>query len=170
MSDFFHGPLGAIHTLSATVALIFGMMVLLKKKGTTTHRILGYIYFVSMLALNITAIPITNMTGSIGLFHVFVAISLPTILIAIYFPLFGRTHSNWMLRHFEFMYWSYVGLIAAFIAEVLVRLPWLLSTDRSVSNQDVEADIGIISAILIMIIVMGLAEYIFRAYRKRLLS
>ena len=60
--------------------------------------------FACMQLLNLSAIPITNMTGSIGLFHVFVAISLPTTLAAMYFPMFGRANPRWKQRHFEFTY------------------------------------------------------------------
>lgn len=90
MENFITSPLGAIHTLAATIALLFGAIVLGSKKGTSAHKKLGYMYVTSMLVLNLTAMPITSMSGSVGLFHVFIAISLPTILLAMYYPLFAR--------------------------------------------------------------------------------
>lgn len=87
-----------------------------------------------MLLLNLSAIPITNITGSIGLFHVFVAISLPTTLAAMYFPVFGRSNLRWKRFHFEFTYWSYVGLIVPFIADAMVRLPLLVLTDGEIAG------------------------------------
>ena len=168
MHEFIQGPLGAVHFISAIVALIFGAIVLSKPKGTAKHRRLGYIYFASMLALNLSAIPITNMTGSIGLFHLFVVISLPTTLAALYFPLFGRGNPNWKMHHFTYMFWSYVGLIAAFIAEGLVRLPILLATDRTAADRALEASTGFWSAALIMVVVVAIAELLFRRYRRHL--
>jgi len=166
MHEFIPGPLGAVHLISAIVALIFGAIVLSKPKGTAQHRRLGYIYFASMLALNLSAIPITNMTGSIGLFHLFVVISLPTTLAALYFPLFGRGNPNWKMHHFTYMFWSYVGLIAALIAEGLVRLPILLATDRTAADRALEASAGFWSAALIMVVVVAIAELLFRRYRS----
>ena len=168
MHEFIQGPLGAVHFISAIVALIFGAIVLSKPKGTAKHRRLGYIYFASMLALNLSAIPITNMTGSIGLFHLFVVMSLPTTLAALYFPLFGRGNPNWKMHHFTYMFWSYVGLIAAFIAEGLVRLPILLATDRTAADRALEASTGFWSAALIMVVVVAIAELLFRRYRSHL--
>ena len=170
MHEFIQGPLGAVHLISAIVALIFGAIVLSKPKGTAKHRRLGYIYFASMLALNLSAIPITNMTGSIGLFHLFVVISLPTTLAALYFPLFGRGNPNWKMHHFTYMFWSYVGLIAALIAEGLVRLPILLATDRTAADRALEASAGFWSAALIMVVVAAIAELLFRRYRSHFFS
>ena len=166
VDEFIQGPLGAFLFASAIVALIFGAIVQSNPKGTAKHKRLGYIYFASMLALNLSAIPITNMTGSIGLFHLFVVISLPTTLAALYFPLFGRANANWKMHHFTYMFWSYVGLIAAFIAEGLVRLPILLATDRTAADRALEASAGFWSAALIMVVVVAIAELLFRRYRS----
>lgn len=168
VNEFIQGPLGAFHFASAIVALIFGAIVLSSPKGTAKHKRLGYVYFASMLVLNLSAIPITNMTGSIGLFHLFVVMSLPTTLAALYFPLFGRANANWKMQHFTYTFWSYVGLIAAFIAEGMVRLPILLATDRMAADQAFEASSGFWSAALVMIVVVAIAELLFRRYRRRL--
>ena len=169
MNEFINGPLGALHTLSATIALIVGLIVLLSKKGTGEHKKLGYIYVLSMLILNISAIPITNMSGSIGLFHVFILISLPTIITAIYIPLFMRNKPNWVSMHFSFMYWSYVGLVAAFINEVMVRLPAIIFVADKINNQITEQTVNI-AAILAFTttgIVIFFSETIFRSWRKK---
>ncbi|REL27454.1 DUF2306 domain-containing protein [Thalassotalea euphylliae] len=134
MNSFINEPLGAIHTFAAVVALIIGAIVLASTKGNARHQTRGYTYIVSMLVINITAIPITNMSGNIGLFHLFILLSLPTTLLAIYYPLSARFSSklpssnngNWLMQHFTFTYWSYVGLVATFVAEVMVRLPSIM--------------------------------------------
>ena len=74
MHEFIQGPFGAVHFVSAILAMIVGALVLSQPKGTVNHKRLGYIYFSSMLVLNLSAIPITNMTGSVGFFHLFVVL------------------------------------------------------------------------------------------------
>jgi len=84
--------------------MVFGALVLKNRKGIKLHKKLGYVYIASMLVLNFSAIAITNMSGSVGVFHLFRLISLPTTFAAIYFPVFARDNPKWLLRHFEFMY------------------------------------------------------------------
>ncbi|REL36057.1 DUF2306 domain-containing protein [Thalassotalea euphylliae] len=178
MDNFINEPLGAIHTFAAAVALVTGAVVLASTKGNARHKTLGYTYIVSMLLVNVTAIPITNMSGNIGLFHLFILLSLPTTLLAIYYPLSARFSSklsssnkdNWLMQHFAFTYWSYVGLIAAFIAEVMVRLPSImLAADRRAAKDIALAtNNSVIWAFAIMGVVMFVAELLFRVWHKRL--
>lgn len=126
MQQFFSGFIGGLHFYSAMAALVFGALVLFYHKGTKLHRTVGYLYFSSMLILNLSALPIQRMSGGIGPFHIFVLISLPTVLAALYFPLCRRTHPNWLWHHSNLMMWSYIGLVSAFVAETMVRLPFLL--------------------------------------------
>ena len=86
-----------------------------------------------------------------------------------YYPLFARHKENWPLKHFEFMFWSYVGLLAAFVSEVMVRLPLILGVEssRRVSDSNPSAAIGFVAAIFIVFIVMAVGEFTFRAYRKK---
>ena len=177
MDNFINEPIGAIHTFAAVVALITGAIVLALTKGDVRHKTLGYTYIVSMLVVNITAIPITNMSGNFGLFHLFILLSLPTTLLAIYYPLSARLSSkllssnngNWLMQHFAFTYWSYVGLVAAFIAEVMVRLPSImLAADRQALKETTLAtNHSVIWAFAIMGFVMFVAELLFRVWRKR---
>ncbi|WP_028115116.1 DUF2306 domain-containing protein [Ferrimonas senticii] len=170
MDEFINGPLGAFHVVSAIIALVIGAVVLASKKGTNKHKKLGYVYFFSMLVLNLSAIPITSMSGSIGLFHIFILLSLPTTIMALYIPLFWRHKTNWLVLHFSFMYWSYVGLIAAFVAEIMVRLPTILMTTRQSDAQNISYTgyVDVALAFAIMGLVMFFAELIFRSWRKRL--
>lgn len=168
MGEFIDGELGLLHFTSAVLAMLSGAIVLASTKGTNLHKKVGYVYFVSMLVLNITAIPITNMSGSIGVFHIFILFSLPTTLIALYHPLFGRHKPSWLLQHFTFMYWSYVGLIAAFIAEMMVRLPALIFT-KSKGIKDADSELGLAGIVAFSILggVMFFAELGYRKWRKQ---
>jgi len=168
MENFIHEPLGALHTFASILALVFGAIVLKNRKGNKLHKRLGYVYIANMLVLNVSAIGITNMSGSVGMFHLFILISLPTTLAAIYFPVFSRSNPNWRIRHFEFMYWSYVGLIAAFIAEVIVRVPVLFLYSQEEVKQASASQASFIFAAAITGVVMFVAEIYFRRYRKQL--
>lgn len=129
MEFFYSSILGGVHSVAAIVALICGGIVFFRQKGTKLHKRYGYVYVVAMLTLNITAIPLQNLFGSIGWFHIFILMSLPYVLLGMYYPLFGRRDPKWVVYHFEIMSWSYAGLLAAFVAEVFVRVPLALGVE-----------------------------------------
>ena len=129
MNFYFNSLLGGIHTISAIIALLVGPAVLLNKKGTPLHKKLGYFYVVAVLVLNLTSIAITNLFGTIGPFHIFTAVSLFTIFSGMYFPLFGRRVKDWVFIHLELMLISYVGLVSAAIAEIMIRVPLAIAVD-----------------------------------------
>lgn len=116
-------PIGLIHLLSAFVALLLGLGVFLARKGTRLHKGLGYGYVLSMVVLNLTAFLIYRLYGRFGPFHIAALISSAT-LVAGFIPAFlRRPQGRWLAWHYEFMAWSYVGLLAAGVAETAVRLP-----------------------------------------------
>ena len=115
--------LGLVHALLGFLALLFGLAVVLRRKGTGTHRRLGRAYFVSMLLLNATAFVIYDLYGRFGPFHIAAVVSMATT-IAGFLPVYlRRPRTTWMAVHGIFMGWSYVGLLAAFIAEIATRVP-----------------------------------------------
>ncbi|WP_417764043.1 DUF2306 domain-containing protein [Shewanella chilikensis] len=152
MEFFYQGSLGAIHSLCALIALITGFVVLLRAKGTIFHRKLGYVYAIAMIGLNVSAIPITGLFGGIGPFHIFILMSLPTVLVGLYLPIFGRHHKNWIRNHFECMTYSYIGLISAAIAEILIRVPLAMAVS-SMSQY--------VIAIFVLGGIVGLIGYVF---------
>lgn len=122
-----HGPLGAIHLISAFVTLAAGGWVLLIPKGTRWHRTLGHLYVASMIVLNATALGIYRLTGSFGPFHVFALIAFGTLIMAMATVLMRRPRKSWIEAHAGWMAGSYMGLAAAFVAETSTRLlmPWV---------------------------------------------
>lgn len=114
-----HSYLGFIHLIAAILAMIFGSVVFIMKKGTDRHRAFGYCYVASMLLMNGTAFGIYNF-GSISLFHGFALLSLASLFFGMR-PALQRKE-GWLEKHFYFMSWSVVGLYCAFWAEVGVRL------------------------------------------------
>jgi uncharacterized membrane protein len=116
-------PFGLFHSLCGVAALLFGLAVIVSRKGTRSHRRLGYAYVGAMLLLNATALMIYDLFGRFGPFHIAALVSLATVAAGL-MPAFRRKPTGaWLERHAALMSWSYVGLVAAFIAEVIVRLP-----------------------------------------------
>ena len=111
------------HLVAACTALIAGLCVFFTRKGTRLHKQLGYVYFFNMLGLNISALFIYRLTGYFGPFHGAALASLLT-LIAGFIPAYLRIpQERWLALHYEFMNWSYVGLVAAGVSEAATRLP-----------------------------------------------
>jgi len=167
---FFDGYLGGLHTLTAASAMLLGGAVLVGKHGTPRHKKLGYAYVACMSCLNLTAIPIQRLYGGFGPFHFFILLSLLTVVAGIYYPVLGRAKTNWVAKHSAFMYWSYVGLMAAFVNEVIIRLPLVLlnhSNASTVVGGDVSA-YAIITALVASAIVMAVGEYVHRKYMRKL--
>ena len=72
-------PFGLVHALLGVAALILGLAVLLRRKGTRGHRRLGQAYVLTMALLNVTALMIYDLYGRFGPFHVASLISLATV-------------------------------------------------------------------------------------------
>ena len=76
-----------------------------------------------MAVLIVTAFLIYRLFGTFGLFHIAAVVSAVT-LVAGMVPVVTRwPRNNWLGYHFSFMYWSVLGLYAAFVAETLTRIP-----------------------------------------------
>lgn len=116
-------PLGMAHIIFALAAMTCGAVVLLRRKGTLWHKRLGYLYAFCMAGLNITALMIYRLFHRPGPFHALAVVSFGT-LIAGLLPAWRR-RAGWLERHYRMMAWSYVGLCAAFLAEIVVRLPFV---------------------------------------------
>ncbi|NOT76529.1 MAG: DUF2306 domain-containing protein [Cyclobacteriaceae bacterium] len=123
MHNLVSSPIGFIHLLSALVAIVLGTMVMTMRKGTRTHRRLGYSYVIAMLILNITALMIYRLFGRFGPFHVASVLSLLTLLMGIIPALIRKPKNTWLWYHMAGMYYSTIGLYSAFVSEVAVRIP-----------------------------------------------
>ncbi len=123
MANLFGDTYGFIHLIASLLALITGFMVLVMKKGTKSHVKVGYIYVLSMALLIATSFMIYRLFNGWGIFHYTSIISLITIALGM-IPIWTKKPVNsWKYLHFSFMYWSVVGLYAAFAAEILTRIP-----------------------------------------------
>jgi uncharacterized membrane protein len=115
--------LSLVHIAASCLALVIGAAVLVVRKGDRRHRRLGRVYAVAMILVNATAFCIYRLFGGFGPFHVAAIISLLTLLAGMRPVLMRPRPKEWATTHMVFMYWSVVGLYAAFASEVLVRVP-----------------------------------------------
>ena len=112
-----------LHIATATIAIVTGLLVLLQVKGTRRHQRLGTVYAASMVTLNVSSFFIFRLTGEFSAFHVAAFLSLATV-IAGFLPVYWRRPvDGWLELHFQFMAWSYIGLLAATASEIAVRIP-----------------------------------------------
>ena len=126
MENLVSGDIGLMHLSASILAMITGSLVLIKKKGTKKHKQIGLIYVISIFWVNATALMIYRLFGGFGIFHFFSIVSLLTLVAGMH-PILKRKGKNYIFKHFNYMYWSVVGLYCAFCAEVFTRLPSLLS-------------------------------------------
>ncbi|HRI79835.1 MAG TPA: DUF2306 domain-containing protein [Cyclobacteriaceae bacterium] len=122
MKNLIHDMTGLIHVGSAVIAMVLGTWILIIQKGTRFHKRMGYAYAVSMLIVNGSAFNSYHLFGTFGPFHFTALISLVTLALGMV-PVIRRKPENWLGRHMSWMYFSVVGLYAAFFSEVLVRVP-----------------------------------------------
>lgn len=123
------GAVGQFHLATALVALGSGAWVLRARKGTRLHVAAGYVYVAAMVLLNGTALAKYDLTGQANMFHVAAVASLLTLSGAFATALvYRRTRDRRAIAaHGHLMIWSYFGLFAALVAEVVTRaVPFML--------------------------------------------
>jgi uncharacterized membrane protein len=115
--------IGVVHTALASVALLAGLAIFSIAKGTRLHRAVGYVYVLCMLGLNLTALTIYRLFDGFGPFHYFAIASLITVMAGFLHVFTRRPRETWLYHHYAWILWSYVGLVAAAVSEVLTRAP-----------------------------------------------
>jgi len=117
--------IAAMHVVFAAAAILLGSGIFIARRGTPLHRKLGYAYITSMLTLNISALLLYSRTGDFGPFHVAALISLATLVAGAIPAITRRPKGAWLALHWEFMSWSFVGLLGGAVAETAFRIPGL---------------------------------------------
>ena len=123
MHDFVNTPLGRFHFITALISMLSGTYVLFQPKGTQLHKRFGYLYVLSMVLVCGSALGVYNITGNFGVFHTLAITGLLTLVLGIS-PLFLKNiNSKHRIFHLWFMYYSVLGLYAAFVSELSLRIP-----------------------------------------------
>lgn len=158
MGNIVSGTTGLIHLIVSIIALITGLFVLTTAKGTKTHKQIGYVYSISMILVNLTAFMIYKLYGKFGIFHWFAVISCLTLFAGLY-PVLRKKGKNYLLTHFNFMYWSVVGLYCAFMAEIFSRLPKIILTETGEPMIAFYKGVGIGIGVVMTIAVIFFIKY-----------
>ena len=100
------------HVVAALSALVIGAAVLVLPKGTHTHRVVGTVYVVALVVVNVAALSL-HRENTFGVFHVLAVASLVTIAVGLSLLLLGKRSPPVVATHAYCMAWSYAGLVAA---------------------------------------------------------
>ena len=127
-----YSTFGIAHAAAGVGAIILGPLIFLGRKGTVRHTRIGWAYVACMAWVDGSALAIRRLTGRLNLFHALAVVSLAMVLAGVGQVVYRRRLRRWLWRHYQYMSWSYVGLLAATVNELCVRVPALRSmTDRS---------------------------------------
>lgn len=123
MYDFVKSSLGWFHLVIALLAMLAGAFVLATCKGTRRHKQVGYLYVFSMLLVCGSAMGIYRLTGTFGIFHITAIVGFLTLAGGMIPMLMKNIDRKYKAAHIWFMYYSVLGLYAAFASELIVRIP-----------------------------------------------
>jgi uncharacterized membrane protein len=112
---------GAIHSALALLCIAVGLTQFARPKRGAGHRARGYFYVYAMLVADGTALLVYQFTGQFNVFHAGALLNLFCIVMAVVPLLRSLRPSNWRHVHYHWIAWSYVGLIAAAVTEIVVR-------------------------------------------------
>ena len=106
-------PIVLAHTVFCVIALFAGGYIFATTKGTVGHVRIGKVYAASMLLLLATSFFIFDLFGTFGAYHALALVSLVTLGLGMYAAIWGRPSRYWLLSHYMWMSYSYVGLVMA---------------------------------------------------------
>lgn len=122
MKALVHDTTGLIHLVASCTSLFFGTLILLLHKGTRLHKRIGYAYAFNMIILNVTAFGLYHLFDRFGPFHFAALISSLTLIAGMIPVILKRPTTKWLDFHMAFMYYSVIGLYAAFASEIITRV------------------------------------------------
>ena len=126
--------LAIFHVSCGILALVLGGRIFVERKGTRAHVRYGWAYATSMAGVNTSSLSLYHLTGGFNLFHLLAIMSLTMVGVGLMQVLLRERLSRWMWRHYQFMSWSYVGLLTATINEAFVRIPLFKQFTRNTTS------------------------------------
>ena len=90
-------------------------------KGTHTHRLIGTIYALALVVVNVAALSL-HRENAFGVFHSLAVASLVSLAGGLGPLLLGKRSPPVIATHAYFMTWSYAGLLAAGCGQLTVAL------------------------------------------------
>jgi hypothetical protein len=83
------------------------------------------VYVACLVWVDGSALTIRRLTGRFNLFHALAVLSLVMVVGGVAQVVLRRKIRRWLWRHYQYMSWSYAGLVAGAVNEALVRVPRL---------------------------------------------
>lgn len=121
MSNVLHSSTSIMHLVAALIALITGTYILLTHKGTTSHRLGGWLYAGSMIVLLITAFQMYYLFGRFGVVHWGALGSVVALTIGLGAVGLRALIGSWLRWHYFGMGASITGVYASFLVESIYR-------------------------------------------------
>lgn len=98
-----------LHLAAAIASLLIGALVLMRRKGTASHKLLGRIWVALMLAVAVSSFWLLGLgKGSFSVIHLLSLWTLISLGLAIYFIRRGNVRA-----HKGFMIGTFLGLVGA---------------------------------------------------------
>ena len=115
-----HTAQGWLHFMAAAIALLLGAVQLLRPKGSTVHRRLGYAYIVVLLACDFGALSVYQFNGRFNALHVGAILSALCVVAGVVPFYVSPRPQRWRVHHAMWICWSYIGIWAAGLTELTV--------------------------------------------------
>ncbi len=122
---------GAIHMVLAAGGILVGLIQLLRTKGGSIHRALGYAFVYAMLIADGTVMLLFQFTGRFNILHIGAIANMLCIILAMVPVLRSPRPSNWKLQHYTWMSWAYVGLLSGGATQLVVRTSHLTTREQA---------------------------------------
>jgi uncharacterized membrane protein len=122
---------GVIHIVLAAASIVVGLIQLLRPKGGSIHRALGYAFVYAMLIADGTVMLVFQFTGRFNILHVGAIANMICIILAIVPVLRTPRPLNWKYHHYYWMCWAYVGLLSATATQLVMRTSHLATREQA---------------------------------------
>lgn len=101
--------------------MLLGAIQLLRPKGGHLHRKMGYAYVIALIACDVGALGVYQFTGRFNALHVGALMSFACVVAGVTPFYISPKPSRWRIHHAMWICWSYIGLWAAGLTELIVR-------------------------------------------------
>jgi len=142
--------LSLLHQIAAIYSFAVGAVVLRNRKGTVLHTWLGRSFVAAMILTDLSAFGLVLKYGW-SWFHLLASWNFVYILLGLWCAL-RRPSASWIVQHFYYFSYAYLGVIAAAVA----RVPLIFVEDIAAS------------ALIAMAVVFGVGAFLIERLGKQL--
>lgn len=113
-----------IHIVASIAAILSGLAVLYTTKGTSQHRLIGFLYLASTYTFCGASFFVHRTSGSFSIFHFVSVQNLLLVTVGVAMPRYLRSRAfDWRLWHLRLMSYSYISLIGTGLLQFFNYLP-----------------------------------------------